>query len=107
VSFLRSRWYSTRVRREVTMARWGYFGQPVLIFPTAGGDAEEVERWLVIRVLEPLIGAGRIKVYSCDSVAGQAWFSEEGSAGAPHVAHEHVSGVRAPRGGAGHPSRLP
>jgi esterase/lipase superfamily enzyme len=79
VSFHRSRWYSTRVEREVTLARWGHFGQPVLIFPTAGGDAEEIERWLVIRALAPLIGAGRIKVYSCDSVAGQAWFAQEGS----------------------------
>lgn len=79
MSFLFSRWYSHRVQREVTLARWGYFGQPVLVFPTAGGDAEEIERWLVIRALEPLIAAGRIKVYSCDSVAGQAWFSQEGS----------------------------
>ncbi len=79
MSFLKSRWYSTRVHRDVTLARWGYFGQPVLIFPTAGGDAEEIERWLVIRALEPLITEGRIKVYSCDSVAGQAWFAQEGS----------------------------
>ncbi|MEZ4340920.1 MAG: alpha/beta hydrolase-fold protein, partial [Sandaracinaceae bacterium] len=54
-------------------------GQPVLIFPTAGGDAEECERFLMIRVLEPLIAAGRIKVYSCDSVAGKTWFEREGS----------------------------
>ncbi len=79
MSFLRSRWYSSRLEREVTLARWGYFGQPVLVFPTAGGDAEEIERWQMIRALGPLIGAGRIKVYSCDSVAGQAWFAQEGS----------------------------
>lgn len=77
-TFVKSRWYSHRVRREVTFCRWGHFGQPVLILPTAGGDAEEVERWLMIRALGPLIAAGRIKVYSCDSVAGQAWFAEEG-----------------------------
>ena len=61
------------------MVRWGHFGQPVLIFPTAGGDAEEIERMHVIRVLMPLIEAGRIKVYSCDSVAGRVWFHQEGS----------------------------
>ena len=77
-TFTRSRWYSHRVRREVTLCRWGHFGQPVLIFPTAGGDAEEIERWHVIGALKPLIAAGRIKVYSCDSVAGQAWFAQEG-----------------------------
>jgi esterase/lipase superfamily enzyme len=55
-------------------------GQPVLVFPTAGGDAEEIERFLMIRVLEPLLAAGRIKLYSCDSVGGRAWFDKATSA---------------------------
>ena len=71
-------WYSHRVQRDVRLSRWGHFGQPVLVFPTAGGDAEEIERWQMIRALRPLLAAGRIKIYSCDSVAGQAWFAEEG-----------------------------
>ena len=76
-----SRWYSQRLEREITLARWGHFGQPVLLFPTAGGDAEEIERMLVIQVLEPMLAAGRIKIYSCDSVAGAALASKEGSVG--------------------------
>lgn len=80
VEKVRARWHSDRLGREVTMVRWGTFGQPVLIFPTAGGDAEEIERFLVIDCLEPLIHGGRIKVYSCDSVAGQALIHREGSA---------------------------
>jgi esterase/lipase superfamily enzyme len=78
-SFVKSRWYSSRLGCESTLARWGEFGQPVLIFPTAGGDAEEIERFLLIKVLSPLIDSGRIKVYSCDSVAGQVWFSKQGT----------------------------
>ncbi len=77
-SFETSRWHSDRVKREVTLNRWGSFGQPVLIFPTAGGDAGEIERMHVIRVLEPLLTEGRVKIYSCDSVGGQVWFSKEG-----------------------------
>ena len=80
VEKLSSRWRSDRLQREVTMVRWGTVGRPVLVFPTAGGDAEEIERFLMIDVLEPLIHAGRIKVYSCDSVAGQALLTREGSA---------------------------
>jgi len=49
------------------------------MFPTAGGDAEEIERMHVIGALEPLLAAGRIKVYSCDSVAGAALAAKEGS----------------------------
>lgn len=74
-----TRWYSERMRRESTLARWGTFGQPVLLFPTAGGDAEEIERFLMIKVLSPLIDAGKVKIYSCDSVAGKAMVEREGS----------------------------
>ncbi len=75
---LASRWYSTRLHQDVLVARFGYYGQPLLLFPTAGGDAEEGERFLMMRALRPLIEAGRIKVYSCDSVAGRTWLD-------PHV----------------------
>lgn len=72
------RWHSERLQRQVTMVRWGTAGQPVLLFPTAGGDAEEPERWNLIGALMPLIEAGRIKVYTCDSVAGAAMLAREG-----------------------------
>lgn len=74
------RWYSPNVEQEVQLVRWGHMGTPVLLFPTAGGDAEEIERFHLIRVLQPLLDAGRIKIYSTDSVAGKAWFSGEHSA---------------------------
>lgn len=65
-------WHSDRVGQKITLVRWGHWGQPVLLFPTAGGDAEEVDRMGVIGAIWPLIEGGRIKVYSCDSVAGRA-----------------------------------
>jgi len=73
-------WYSDRVKREVNLVRWGTFGQPVLVFPTAGGDAEEIERMHLVGAVGALIEAGKIKVYSCDSVAGAALLAREGSA---------------------------
>lgn len=57
--------------KDVLCARWGWWGTPVLLFPTAGGDGEEMERFKMMVVLRPLIEAGRVKVYSCDNVAGQ------------------------------------
>ncbi len=74
-----TRWYSHRLEQEMPLVRWGHYGTPVLLFPTAGGDAEEVERFHLITVLAPLIDEGRIKVYSTDSVAGRAWFSGQHS----------------------------
>lgn len=78
---LASGWHSDRLGRRVSVVRWGTFGMPVLLFPTAGGDAEEIERFHVIDSLGELIAAGRIKVYSIDSVAGRAWIEGEGSDG--------------------------
>ena len=78
---LASGWHSERLGRRVSVVRWGTFGTPVLLFPTAGGDAEEIERFHVIDALGELLAAGRIKVYSVDSVAGRTWIEGEGSDG--------------------------
>lgn len=72
-------WYSERIEQEVNLVRWGDYGTPVLLFPTAGGDAEEVERFKLIHVLGPLLDARRIKIYSMDSTAGKAWISGDHS----------------------------
>ena len=68
-------WNTQRLPEPARVARWGHFGQPVLLFATAGGDFEEVERFKLIHALNPLIEAGRIKVYSIDSAAGKAWLA--------------------------------
>ena len=72
------RWYSSRVERDVTLVRWGHYGTPVLVFPTAGGDAEEIERMHLVGACAELIDEGRIKLYSCDSVAGRVMVDGEG-----------------------------
>jgi esterase/lipase superfamily enzyme len=73
------RWFSDRMQRPMSMARWGHFGTPVLVFPTAGGDAEEIERHHLVGSCWDLVEAGRVKLYSCDSVAGRAIATEEGT----------------------------
>jgi len=84
--------------------RWGHFGAPVLVFPTAGGDSGEIERMGLIGALAPMIEGGRIKVYSCDSVAGRALATGRGSLEyrcrlldgfEEYVAHEVVPAIRA------------
>ncbi|HUO82841.1 MAG TPA: alpha/beta hydrolase-fold protein [Gammaproteobacteria bacterium] len=69
------RWRSERFGQQASLVRWGHYGTPVLIFPTAGGDAEEIERFHLVGALMPLIEAGRIKIYSIDSIAGRAWLT--------------------------------
>lgn len=70
-------WHSSRTERPVRLVRWGNYGTPVLLFATAGGDAEEVERFGLIDSLGGLLSAGKIKVYSLDSVAGRSWIEKD------------------------------
>jgi esterase/lipase superfamily enzyme len=76
---VRERWYSERVQADVTVVRWGLVGVPVLVFPSAGGDAEEIERNGLVDACGPLLAQGRIKLYSVDSLAGQAMIAKTGS----------------------------
>lgn len=68
-------WTTQHLPTNARMARWGHFGVPVLIFPTAGGDFDEIERFRLIASLSTLIDGGRIKVYSLDGIAIRAWLS--------------------------------
>lgn len=73
------RWYSPRLEQEIGVARYGHYGTPVLLFPTAGGDAHEAERQGLLAACQGLLDDGRIKIYSCDSTAGQALLHKHGS----------------------------
>ena len=66
--------------RELTFVRYGVMGQPLLLFPTAGGDAEEPERFHLIDAIGSFLEQLKVKVYCVDSLAGQAWLKECDSA---------------------------
>jgi esterase/lipase superfamily enzyme len=63
----------------MTLVRWGHWGRPVLVLPSAGGDAREIERNGLINACGQLLAEGRVKIFSVDSVAGQAMMQKWGS----------------------------
>ena len=77
--YRRERWFSERLGEPITVVRWGSFGTPVLVFPSAGGDAEEIQRHGLVDACGSLLAEGRVKLYSVDSVAGQAMVTKAGS----------------------------
>jgi esterase/lipase superfamily enzyme len=77
----RTTWMSDRLGREITLVRWGETGTPVLVFPTAGGDAEEIERFHLVSCADSFLEAGLVKIYSVDSLAGRSWFTESKQSG--------------------------
>lgn len=72
-------WKSPSIGREMGVGRWGFFGKPVIFFPTGGGDFLDAERFLMVRALMPLVEAGRIKLYAVDSTSRWGWANRDAS----------------------------
>lgn len=58
------------------LAIYGHWGTPLLYFPTASADFEELERFGMIDALASHIDAGRIKVFSVNSINALSWLNK-------------------------------
>ena len=67
------RWRSPALGLEMPIVTYGHAGYPVLLFPTAAADFLENERFWLVKAIEPLIAAGRVRVFSIDSINRMAW----------------------------------
>ena len=98
-------WYSERMEQPIGLARWGHYGTPVLVFPTAGGDAEEIERNGLVGACWPLIESRPGQALLLRQ-RGRAGDGRQGRvAGVPDVAVQPVPPRRPARGRAGDPGR--
>jgi esterase/lipase superfamily enzyme len=68
-------WYSPRLGLEMPIVSYGERGHPLLIYPTAQADFLENERFFLIKSIEPLIFAGKVRVFSIDSINRFAWMN--------------------------------
>jgi len=68
-------WVSPRLNKNMEIAVYGHYGFALLLFPTAAADFLEYERFYLISVLEPYIEAGKIKVFSINSINSEAWLN--------------------------------
>lgn len=58
---------SPQLGRRVHLLCFGWFGKPVLVFPSASGMAHDWEMHGMIDALAPIIHSGRIKLYCPES----------------------------------------
>jgi esterase/lipase superfamily enzyme len=63
--------------RDVHLWSFGWWGQPVLVFPTAAGFAHEWQKEGMVEVLAPLLAAGKIKLFCPESNVSEAWTRKE------------------------------
>jgi esterase/lipase superfamily enzyme len=59
------------------IAVYGHFGFALLMLPTAAADYLEYERFQLIDTLKPYINAGKVKVFSINSINSEAWLNNK------------------------------
>ncbi|HZV42954.1 MAG TPA: alpha/beta hydrolase-fold protein [Saprospiraceae bacterium] len=70
-------WYSPALNKDMEIAMYGHFGFALLLIPTAAADYLEYERFLLLDVLEPFIEAGKVKVFSINSINSESWLNSK------------------------------
>jgi esterase/lipase superfamily enzyme len=70
-------WFSPSLNKEMPVAVYGSYGFALLLIPTAAADYLEYERFQLIESLRPFIDAGKIKVFSIDSINKESWMNYE------------------------------
>jgi esterase/lipase superfamily enzyme len=69
-------WISPILDQPMPIVRYGDRGRPLLLFPTAAADFLENERFFLVGAVEPFIAAGRLQLFSIDSINRQAWMDK-------------------------------
>lgn len=70
-------WHSPALGKDMPIAIYGHFGFALLLIPTAAADYLEYERFQLIDCLKPFIEAGKVKVYSVNSINNESWLNKE------------------------------
>jgi esterase/lipase superfamily enzyme len=68
-------WYSPSLNREMPIAVYGNYGFALLLIPTAAADYLEYERFQLMDSIAPFIDAGRVKVFSINSINNDSWMN--------------------------------
>jgi esterase/lipase superfamily enzyme len=70
--------HSQALERRVHLWRYGHFGPPVVVFPSASGMAHEWEAQGMVEALGDHLEEGRLKLYCTESNVAEAWTRREG-----------------------------
>lgn len=66
-------WFSPILGQGMPIVSYGHWGHPLLLFPTAAADYLENERFGLVGAVAGALDAGRVRVFSIDSINNQAW----------------------------------
>jgi esterase/lipase superfamily enzyme len=84
-------WYSERLQKDMPIASYGHFGFALLLVPTAAADYLEYERFQLIDTLKPFIDAGKLKVFSINSINNESWLNNQMDPRHKIIRHQQVN----------------
>lgn len=70
-------WHSPSLNRGMEIVTYGNYGFPLLMFPTAAADFLEYERFYLIDAMRQFIEAGKVKVFSINSINRAGWLNPD------------------------------
>lgn len=70
-------WFSPSLGLHMPVAVYGHWGVPILFFPTASADFEELERFRMIDALAHHIESGRVKIVAINAINDLSWFNDD------------------------------
>jgi esterase/lipase superfamily enzyme len=69
------RWYSPNLNKEMEIVVYGHYGFALLMFPTAAADFLEYERFKLIDSIGWILGEGKVKAFSINSINNESWLN--------------------------------
>jgi esterase/lipase superfamily enzyme len=67
------KWWSNALNQDMELKCYGSSGRPALVFPALGGRFFEYEDFGMVQAMQELIEAGRLRLFTVDSLDNQSW----------------------------------
>jgi esterase/lipase superfamily enzyme len=67
-------WWSRHLEREMALKVYGHWGEPLVVFPCSRGRFFDYEGMGMIAAVASFIEAGRIKLFTVDSIDAESWY---------------------------------
>ena len=67
------KWWSPNLNQDMELKVYGNAGKPAIVFPSQGGRFYEYEDFGMVAACQPFIEAGKLQLYTVDSIDNQSW----------------------------------
>jgi esterase/lipase superfamily enzyme len=67
------KWWSDHLNQDMELKVYGHAGKPTVVFPCQGGRFYEWEDFGMIHAIHAFIDAGKVQLFTMDSIDGQSW----------------------------------